>query len=191
MGFFIKNKEEILIKRLRDGQNGAMQDFYSQYGDYLTAVCARYITDDDDLKDVLQDSMITIFTHIKQFEYRGKGSLLAWSARICANQALNFIKQNNRQEFVKLDWDSHADIVDEEIPTLQNIPPDVIQQFIRQLPTGYRTIFNLYVLEDKSHDEIAKLLGIKRNTSASQLYRAKALLAKKIKEYLSTNNEQQ
>lgn len=64
------------------------------------------------------------------------------------------------------------------------VSPAVIQEMIRKLPDGYRTIFNLYVFEDKSHKEIAKILNIKENSSASQLHRAKALLAKWIREYL-------
>ena len=68
---------------------------------------------------------------------------------------------------------------------LESVPPSVIQEKGRRLPDGYRTIFNLFVFEDKSHKEIAGILGIKENSSASQLHRAKALLAKWIKEYLT------
>ena len=75
------------------------------------------------------------------------------------------------------------DVPDEEIPEISEIPPSLIQEMIRRLPEGYRTVFNLFVFEGKSHKEIAMLLGIKENSSASQLHRAKALLAGWIREY--------
>ena len=70
---------------------------------------------------------------------------------------------------------------------IDDIPPSEIQKMIRRLPEGYRTIFNLFVFEDKSHKEIAEMLGIKENSSASQLHRAKALLSKWINEYRNSN----
>ena len=72
-------------------------------------------------------------------------------------------------------------------PPISDVPPDEIQKMVSQLPTGYRTVFNLYVFENRSHQEIASLLGIKEKSSASQLSRAKNLLAKMIREY---NNQQ-
>ena len=83
--------------------------------------------------------------------------------------------------------DNVRDVAEEEDtdpPDMSGIPARVIQEMIQGLPEGYRTVFNLYALEDKSHKEIAGLLGITENTSASQLHRARAILAKKIKEYL-------
>ena len=78
MRFFIGDKEKIIVKRLHGGDKSAMQDFYTLYADYLTSVCARYVDNDDDLKDVLQDSMVKMLTGIGQFDYRGPGSLQAW-----------------------------------------------------------------------------------------------------------------
>ena len=74
------------------------------------------------------------------------------------------------------------DIEDEE--DLELIPQAVLMQFIQELPDGYRTVFNLYVFEEKSHKEIAEILGITEHTSSSQFFRAKKLLMKKISEYL-------
>ena len=76
-----------------------------------------------------------------------------------------------------------ADVSEEEDPPIEDIPPEVIQQMVRQLPTGYRTVFNLYVFEDKSHQEIAQLLGTSVKTSISQLHKAKNLLAQMIQTY--------
>lgn len=66
---------------------------------------------------------------------------------------------------------------------MEALSPQALQEMIGQLPTGYRTVLNLYVFEDKSHQEIAQLLGIKESSSASQLHRAKQMLARQINEY--------
>ena len=135
----------------------------------------------EDVKDVLHDSFLKIFDAIGSFEYRGKGSLKGWLTRITVNQALKFLHDNSRMEFVEIS-DREQDISDEE-PCADSIPPSVIYNLIREMPDGYRTIFNLYVIEGKSHKEISALLNIKESTSASQLHRAKSTLAAKIRQY--------
>lgn len=162
-----------------------MRAVYSSYVRYLSAVCARYIPNDEDVKDVLQESFLRIFDGIGSFEYRGKGSLKGWLTKITVNEALKFIRRNDKIEFV--DISSHQDIQPEEEPDIDSVPSSVIFQLIRELPDGYRTIFNLYVIENRSHKEIAALLGIKESTSASQLHRAKSLLATKIRQYNNLN----
>jgi RNA polymerase sigma factor (sigma-70 family) len=182
MNIFGEDKEQKLAKRLRNAESGAMQEFYTLFADYLTAVCSRYISSDDDLKDVFQDCFVNIMTHIDNFEYRGKGSLRAWATRIAVNQSLMFLRSKTQKDRTFVDTDA-PDELEVEDPTISDIPPDVLHQMIRELPDGYRTVFNLYVLEDKSHKEIAALLNIKEASSASQLHRAKNILAKKITEY--------
>lgn len=163
-----------------------MRAVYSSYVRYLSAVCARYIPNDEDVKDVLQESFLRIFDGIGSFEYRGKGSLKGWLTKITVNEALKFIRRNDKIEFV--DISSHQDIQPEEEPDIDSVPSSVIFQLIRELPDGYRTIFNLYVIENRSHKEIAALLGIKESTSASQLHRAKSLLATKIRQFNNFNS---
>ena len=180
MSFFTGDREKQLVKLLRSGDHAAMKEFYSLYGGFLTAVCNRYIANDEDMKDVMQDVMICIFTHIKDFEYRGKGSLKAWASRITANESLHFLRAQKKDRFTELSQDLPEEADD---PPLDDVPPEVIQEFITELPPGYRTVFNLYVFQDYSHEEIAQKLGIKRDSSASQLHRAKNILAKKINEY--------
>ncbi|MCR5578100.1 MAG: sigma-70 family RNA polymerase sigma factor [Prevotella sp.] len=155
-----------------------MEEFYTRYAPYLKGVCSRYIVNKDDAKDVLQNALIRIFTHISDFKYKEPGSLKTWASKIIANEALRFLRK--QQELMEQAFDQ-TDVPEEDDPPIEDIPPEVIQEMIRQLPTGYRTVFNLYVFEDKTHEEIARLLGISVNTSTSQLCRAKNLLAKMIK----------
>ena len=159
-----------------------MKALYDRYAGFLTAVCSRYIENKEDVKDLMQDSFIRIFSSIGSFEYRGEGSLKAWMSRIVINNTLKYIRDNIQKGMISIDEDI-PDVPDEEIPEISEIPPSLIQEMIRRLPEGYRTVFNLFVFEGKRHKEIAMLLGIKENSSASQLHRAKALLAGWIREY--------
>lgn len=176
------NKEERLADRLRKGDSDAMREFYSLYGSQLAKVCARYIADDDDMKDVFQDCLVRIFSHAKDFTYRGSGSLQAWATKVAVNESLKYLQERKRHELMLLAHDV-PDEPEEDDPPVQDIPPEVFYQMVCELPTGYRTVFNLYVFEEKSHQEIADLLGIKKDSSASQLSRAKKWLAQRIREY--------
>ena len=173
--------EQELLNLFRSRKADAMRLFYERYAGFLSAVCSRYIPDKDSAKDVLQESLISIFGAIEKFSYRGEGSLKAWASRIVVNTALKSLRQHGKLRFT----DEFPDIYqDDETPELQHLPAKVLHAFIRELPDGYRTVFNLFVFEEKSHKEIASLLGIKEDSSASQYFRARALLGKRIKEYL-------
>lgn len=178
------DSEKQLIDLVRRGDRTAMKTMYSTYIRYLTAVCSRYIPNDEDVRDLLQDIFIKAFSAVGSFEYRGAGSLKGWLTKLTVNEALKYLQRNRRFEFVNISADDH-DIADDE-PDIDAIPSSEIFRLIRDLPDGYRTIFNLSVIENRSHKEIAGLLGIKESTSASQLHRAKALLAAKIRQL--TNN---
>ena len=176
------NDEQHLAEQIRNGDNGAMRVFCSLYVPHLKAVCTRYIVDYEDVRDVLQEILISIITHISDFRYRGAGSLKAWATAIALHESLNFIRNNHQGELMSL-RQRMDDVAEEEDPPIEDIPPEAIQQMVRQLPTGYRTVLNLYVFEDKSHQEIAQLLGISTSTSISQLRKAKNMLAKMIQAY--------
>lgn len=176
--------EESIVVRAQNGDTDAQKSVYKLHIRYLTAVCSRYILNPEDVKDVLQESFMKIFSSINVFEYRGPGSLRGWMSRIVINQTMKFIQRNGRIEFTELSEDEYTGLADE--PVTDDIPSSVIYRLIRELPDGYRTIFNLYVIEGKNHKEIADILGIRESTSASQLHRAKAILANKIKQYQST-----
>lgn len=146
----------------------------------------RTIYHHEDVKDVLQDSFVKIFRTLDSFRYKGEGSLRAWMSRIVVNESIDFLQMKGRINFTTLP--EFADTADDTVPDTTELPASVIFGFIRELPDGYRTIFNLYVIEEKSHREIALMLNIKESTSASQLHRAKQLLAARIKEYLNNTN---
>ncbi|RNC67041.1 RNA polymerase sigma factor [Proteiniphilum sp. X52] len=177
-----KEEQDILQQILR-GNTVAMKEFYNTYSGYLTTVCSRYISNREDVKDVLQESFIKAFKAVKQFEYKGEGSLKAWTTRIVINEALKHLKKNQKLKVTNMPDRDLPDMADEQEPDFEEIPTSVILEMIRTLPTGYRTVFNLYVFEQKSHKEIASILGIAENSSASQLHRAKSILVKEIELY--------
>ena len=182
-----ETEEERWLRKALDGDNTATEWIYRRHVRYLSALCSRYITEDEDIKDVLQESFIKIFTSLDSFKYRGEGSLKAWMTKITLNETLKFVRNNSRLPIDSID-DKDMNIADGDSMETEDIPTDVLHQFIRELPDGYRTVFNLYVIDDKSHKEIAQLLGIKENTSASQLHKAKSMLAQKIKHYRTINS---
>ena len=182
-----ETEEKRWLRKALDGDNTATEWIYRKHVRYLSALCSRYITEDEDIRDVLQESFIKIFTSLDRFRYRGEGSLKAWMAKITLNETLKFVRNNSRLPIDSID-DKDMNIADGDSMKTEDIPTDVLHQFIRELPDGYRTVFNLYVIDDKSHKEIAQLLGIKENTSASQLHKAKSMLAQKIKHYRTINS---
>lgn len=175
--------EKELLNRIKNGDRQALHSLYDRYKGYAMAVALRYVPERDDVNDVMQDSFVKILTSVQRFEFRGEGSLKGWILRIVANESINYIKQKGKFTFV----DEFPEEPDSGEPDVEHIPPSVLTRLIGELPEGYRVVLNLFVFEQMSHKEIAEKLGIKESTSASQYLRAKKLLAKKIKEYLSKN----
>lgn len=171
--------EQELVQLAGNGDARGQRELYDRYAGFLTAVASRYLGDQDAVKDVLQDAFIRIFERFDSFRYRGEGSLRAWMSRIVANGALQVLRKGNRL----LPAEELPDMPQDDDPEFDDVPMDVLQGMISRLPDGYRTVFNLFVFEQMKHKDIAALLGIKENSSASQFLRAKALLAKEIKEY--------
>ena len=179
-----RDKERYIANLVRKDKGSATKEIYSAYAGYVAGICARYLSSDDDIKDVVQDSFVKIFISVGKFRYSGAGSLTAWIGRLTVNCALNYLRDNNRLLFASSEYDI-PDITDEP-PDIDGLSAEELAYLIRKLPDGYRTIFNLYAIEGKKHKDIAALLGIKENSSASQYLRAKALLATKIKEYINS-----
>lgn len=177
-------KEKALIDALRSGKSAAKRSFYEQFQRYLAAVCACYVGNDEDVKDILQEVFIKIFTRFDSFAYRGSGSLQAWCRQIVVNESLHFLRSGRRMPQTPLEAVGELPEPD-ETPEIADIPEKDLLRMIQRLPERYRTVFNLYIFEEMSHKQIAETLRIGESTSASNLHRAKALLTKWIKEYRS------
>lgn len=176
------------------GDRQAQRLLYTRYAGAAMAVAMRYVADSDRARDVLHDAFVKILTAVGRIDYRGEGALRSWIMRVVANESVDFLKRERR--FVWTDSvpedvpDEQGDDPPDGEPDVGALPPGLLQQAIEQLPTGYRTVLNLYVFEQQSHREIARRLGIGEKTSASQFLRAKRLLAKLIKQQLNGDNRQ-
>ena len=177
-------KEQELSERCRQEDNVARKELYECYAGKMFAVCLRYITDRDTAQDLMHDGFLKIYASFDKFVWRGEGSLRAWMERVIINTVLQYLRKSDvMSQSVALE--DAPQIYEEPTPdAIETIPKDVLMQFVQELPVGYRTVFNLYVFDDKSHKEIAHILGINEKSSASQLVRAKASLAKKVNEWM-------
>ncbi|MCD8261732.1 MAG: sigma-70 family RNA polymerase sigma factor [Bacteroides sp.] len=172
-----------LTEGCRQGDNHARRLLYEQYAGRMLVICMRYLGDREAAQDLLHDGFIKIFDSFDKFTWRGEGSLRAWMERVMINVVLQQLRKNDvLQQATNLD-DSPQLYEEPDVLEIEAIPQKVLMQFISELPEGYRTVFNLYTIEEKSHKEIAFLLGINEKSSASQLFRAKSALAKRVKEY--------
>lgn len=172
-----------MIEGCRAGKDSARKELYTLYSKQMLAVCYRYTGDIDAAHDVLHDGFIKIFT---QFSFRGESSLGTWVTRVMVNQAIDYLRRQKRINQLMMNEEQLPDMLDEASFAEDNgaLSEEQLMQFVTELPDGCRTVFNLYVFEEKSHKEIAELLGIKEHSSTSQLHRAKSLLIKRIKEYM-------
>ena len=175
-----------LIRLVRGGDSSGMRALYERYVGYLTAVCSRYVVDRAAVKDILQEAFVKVFSKLEGFEYRGEGSLKAWMGRIVVNDSLKYLRGSGRISYV----DELPDAGEDDDRPVPEIPAAVLADLIKALPDGYRTVFNLFVFEKKSHREIAELMGIKEDSSASQFFRARAQLAKSIRQYWKEHKDE-
>ena len=130
----------------------------------------------------MQDSFLTIFKKISQ--YKDQGSFEGWMKRITINTALQKYREKSPLQLVT---EGVSEELEEEVVLeTESVNVDVLLGFIQNLPDRYRLVFNLYVLDNYSHKEIASLLNITEGTSKSNLSRARQLLKKEVEEYQAT-----
>lgn len=144
----------------------------------------KYSKNYQDAEDNLQDSFLTIFEKIKQFKH--KGSFEGWLKRITIHTAVQKYRKKAPLQILK----EVADEIEDEQLNLEDsiFSMDVLLGFVQQLPDRYRLIFNLYVLDEHSHKEIASLLKISQGTSKSNLSRARKILKEKIEIHQKKSN---
>lgn len=153
---------------------------FDRYASVLLPVCMRYSNNRQEAEDILQEGFIKIFENLKRF--RKEGSLEAWMKKIVVNTALNYYRANLKH-FHHQDVDDYAEILPGSLNSQKQIYPEDIMELIRQMPIGYRTVFNMFDIEGYSHKEIAKKLGITENTSKTQHCKARKLLQKWLADY--------
>ncbi len=162
-----------LVKDCIKGRPEAQRELYEAFSEAMLGICYRYTKSLADAEDVMQEGFIKVFRNIEQFKFQGE--LGGWIRRIMVNTALNYLKRNRSYQADLSFFDNAMHPVSDENPDVKLLARD-LADLIRQLPTGYQTIFNLHAVEGFSHVEIGKLLGINEGTSRSQYARARGLL---------------
>ncbi len=172
--------DEQLVKLCLQGNAAAQERLYNLFAPKMWTVCLRYMKNEEEAQDVLQMGFVKVFKNLQAFNKTG--SLEGWIRKIIINTALDNLRKNKKYEN-NVTWDDVAyQQEDQTINVLHKLAAEDLMQLINNLPTGFKTVFNLYAIEGYSHKEIAQMLGITESTSKSQYSRAKALLRKIIKE---------
>lgn len=166
------SKEEALISGCRRKEPKAQRDLYQQWAPKMLGLCLRYIKDRSEAEAVMTGGFMKIFEKISQ--YSGEGNFEGWMRRIMVNESLIYLRQHKNAFMMVEAREAHAEVSTADAE--QQLQAEDLLNMVRQLPNGYRSVFNLYAIEGFSHKEIAGQLGISENTSKSQLSRARSLL---------------
>jgi len=162
-----------LVKDCLKGRPEAQRQLYDEFSEVMLGVCYRYTKSLMDAEDVMQEGFIKVFRNIGQFKFEGE--LGGWIRRIMVNTAINYLKKSRKYQYDLSFEDEQLHPITRDNPELK-IDAKEIADYIRQLPTGYQTVFNMHAVEGFTHVEIGQVLGISENTSRSQYMRARNLL---------------
>lgn len=170
--------EPEILQACRRGDRKAQKQLYDRLAPKMMAVCLRYMGTRDDAEDILQEGFITLFSRLDS--YSGEGSFEGWARKIFVNTALMNLRKKDALKMSE-DLETAWNVSSDGVSQIQSAGYHELLKLIAGLPTGYRTVFNLFVVEGYSHKEIAQALGITEATSRSQLQRARVMLQNKIK----------
>lgn len=166
-----------LVRACLRGERAAQKKMYNSLAPKMFATCLRYMGSRDEAEDVLQDGFVTMFT--KLASYSGEGSFEGWARKIFVNTALMALRKKDALRESE-DLETAQGVSNPSADQVQTLGYKELTKLIASLPAGYRTIFNMSVIEGYSHKEIAEALGISEGTSRSQLQRARMLLQERI-----------
>jgi RNA polymerase sigma factor (sigma-70 family) len=172
------------IDKINKGDRIAQRSLYESCSAKMYGVCLRYVSNPDIAKDILHDGFVKVFTSIKSF--RGEGSFEGWVRRIIVNTALEYLRQSKDHLEVELDY-ANANAID---ATNDGHDINFFLGIVAELPPQYRTVFNLYAIDDYTHSEIAEMLKISESTSKSNYSRARAILREKLEKVIDFKYEE-
>jgi RNA polymerase sigma-70 factor (ECF subfamily) len=184
--------EEIILGCINKNKVSQEKMFKLYYGK-LMSLCLRYTSDRDTAQEILQEGFIKVFDKINTFE--SSGSFEGWIKRIITNTALDYLRKSKKFNWVEENEINTKESFSDPLESVEfeydfQLKANIALEAIQQLSPAYKTVFNLYVLENYSHKEIAELLGISEGTSKSNLAKAKMNLQKIInKQIVKINNE--
>lgn len=166
-----------LIKQCLKKNEKAFEKLYNRFAAKMFGVCVRFSKSNHEAEDLLHEGFIRIINKLDQ--YGGKGSLDGWMRRIMVNTAINYYSRL-KYNYYQVEINEEVDAADHYENAYSRLSTQDLLKMIRDLPDGYRMVFNLHVIEGYKHNEIAKMLDISENTSKSQLFKAKRCLKEQI-----------
>jgi RNA polymerase sigma-70 factor (ECF subfamily) len=179
------SSESDLIEGCIQGNRKMQYELYERFSSKMYGVCLRYAANAEEAEDILQEGFIKVFKKISS--YRGDGSFEGWIRRIFVNTAIeHFRKKAYLQPITEQE---ESTIEGKYISVLDHLAEKDIVKLIQQLSPGYRTVFNMYVVEGYTHKQIAEALNISEGTSKSQLSRAKLILQDLVKKHLDKRRQ--
>lgn len=164
--------ETDLIKGCVEGDRRMQEMLYQRFSPKMYAISLRYAGNTEDAQDILQDGFVKVFRNLTM--YRGDGSFEGWMRRIFVNTAIEHYRRQVQTFSVTEGHENSMEAKD--ISVLDSLSMKDLMAIIQELSPGYKTVFNLYVIEGYTHKEIAEMIGISEGTSKSQLARAKGIL---------------
>lgn len=171
-----ESPEELLQKSVR-GDRKSQEKLYRQFYGFAMGVCVRYTQSRDEALEIVNDSFLKVFT--KGDQYDSKYPFKAWFRRIIVNTALDFYRSQQKHYFHE-NIEEAYEISSNDSSPLSQLNHEEIIMLIQRLPSGYKMVFNLFVIDGFSHEEISNQLGISVGTSKSNLSRAREALRKMI-----------
>lgn len=178
--------ETDLINGSIDGNRQMQELLYKKFSAKMYGVCLRYSGNADDANDLLQEGFIKVFKNLQKF--RGEGSFEGWIRRIFVNTSIEHFRK--KIKLYNVTEVQENTIEDTDLNILDTLAAKDIILLVNELSPGYKTVFNMHVIEGYSHKEIADILGINEGTSKSQLARAKGVLKKSVENMLNrTSND--
>ncbi|MBC7934436.1 MAG: sigma-70 family RNA polymerase sigma factor [Rhizobacter sp.] len=166
-----------LILEAKQKSKAAEKYLYDIYAGRMMTLCRRYVKNPEDAEERMLNGFVKFFYALNNFKYENDAAVYNWIKRIMINECLMFLR---KQQAFKMVSESQAENVALDEDLLERLSTKEIFEQIVQLPVGYRTVFNLFVIEGMTHVEISKELGISTGTSKSQLNKARQLLQKNI-----------
>ena len=173
-----------LIQGCLEGDRRMQEALYRRFSPRMYGVCLRYAGNAAEAEDILQEGFIKVYKKLSS--YRREGSFEGWIRRIFVNTAIEHFRRKTYQQPIT---ERHENTVEGKyLSVLDDLAEKDIMKLIQELSPGYRTVFNLYVVEGYTHKEIGDLLNISEGTSKSQLSRAKVVLQELVKKFLEERN---
>lgn len=163
----------VYLERAKSGDQDSFRMIYNLISGKMYSLCLRYAGNTEDANDLFQEGFFKLYRSLE--DYKGHGSFEGWARRIFVTTCLDFLRKN-RIRTVELEESIPIETVD--LSGLDTLVMKDLMQLIQKLPEGYRTVFNLYLVEGYSHKEIGTMIGIAESGSKSQLHRAKLYLKK-------------